>query len=279
MLRRWLGWRAAGPALAPVRPLVLIHGMSSGPAAWDPVLELLSESREVHVLTLPGHRGGLPLEDPARFTSQTYVDAMEAELDRRGIERADLVGNSLGGWVALQLAGRGRASSVVCLAPAGGWRPGGAFDRFLAAQFGIAYRACVRLSRSRPRVREHPAVRAALLRPMVARPDLVDAAAYRELIADIAGCDALAHSLYRPATRDVHEVPPIDCPVLIAWSANDRILVSATSRRRLVEQIDRAQVVQLPGVGHVPMSDAPDRVAEMILAFTAEAASRPAGST
>lgn len=253
-------------------PLVLIHGMSSGPAAWDPVLPLLVVSREVVVITLPGHRGGAPLTAPETFRSSQYVDAVEAELDRLGIDQADLVGNSLGGWVALQLAGRGRASSVVCLAPAGGWAAGGAFDRFIAQQFGLAYRTCVRLTTpQRRKVLDRPALRRALLFGTVARPERVTTAAYVAMVEDIAGCEALRISIGRPAARDVSRVPRAHCPVLIAWSEHDRILISRASRRRLVEQVGFPDVVRLPGVGHVPMSDDPELVASTVLEFTARA--------
>ena len=49
------------------------------------------------------------------------ADAVERALDEAGFERAHIAGNSLGGYVALQLAARGRAETVVALAPAGGW--------------------------------------------------------------------------------------------------------------------------------------------------------------
>ncbi len=45
-------------------------------------------------------------------------------MDEAGVETAHIVGNSLGGYVSLQLASRGRARSVAALAPAGGWAPG-----------------------------------------------------------------------------------------------------------------------------------------------------------
>src|SRR4051794_14122222 len=86
----------------PVRaPLVLIHGMSASARAWDPILPFLEGRREVHVVTLPGHRGGRRLTDPLSLRSEDYVDAVERELDRLGLEEPDIVGNSLGGWVAL----------------------------------------------------------------------------------------------------------------------------------------------------------------------------------
>ena len=258
------------------RPLVLIHGMSAGPAAWDPVVPLLSETRTVHVVTLAGHLGGPPILDPYSFTSSLYVDALEAELDRLGIETADLVGNSLGGWAALQLAGRGRASSVVCLSPAGGWAPGGSYDRFLAAQFSGAYRIARRLiSPGGRRLREHPRVRRALLFPTVARPENVTDAAYRDTIENIAHCDALKFSIGRPAARDVQWAPRLDCPVLIAWGGQDRILVSRASRRRLAAQVGTPEIVVLPHVGHVPMSDSPELIASTILEFTGRRAGQP----
>ncbi|MCW2856538.1 MAG: hypothetical protein JWR52_2153 [Marmoricola sp.] len=267
--------RRVDPVISESRPLVLIHGMSSGPSAWDPVLPLLLESRRVHVVTLPGHRGGRPLIDPSSLRSIDYVDALEEELDLLGIAQADLVGNSLGGWAALQLAGRGRALSVVCLAPAGGWAPGKAFDRFLAAQFAAAYRACVRLtSPGRHRFLGHPSMRRALLAGTVARPEQVTDAAYLSMIEDIAGCEALRHSIHRPVARDVSWVPRLDCPVLIAWSDNDRVLLSRAAGRRLEKQIGAPEVVRLPGVGHVPMSDSPELVASTILEFIAR--TRPA---
>jgi pimeloyl-ACP methyl ester carboxylesterase len=53
------------------------------------------------------------------------TDVLERDLDAAGISTAHIVGSSLGGWLAFELAARGRARSVVALAPAGGWQPGG----------------------------------------------------------------------------------------------------------------------------------------------------------
>ncbi len=270
MLRRIRGIRR--PAPEPV-PLVLIHGMSAGPDTWDPVVPLLAETRRVVLVTLPGHRGGAPITDPGTFHSSFYVDAVEAELDRLGIDRADLVGNSLGGWVALQLAGRGRATSVVCLAPAGGWPLGGAFDRFLTTQFSLGYRFARRVvAPGRRRVLDRPGVRRMFLAGMVARPENVTDAAYRAIVENIAECEALRVSISRPEGRDVQHVPRLTCPVLIAWSGQDRVLVSRASRRALVSQIGSPEVVVLPHVGHVPMSDSPELVASTILGFADRAA-------
>jgi len=254
------------------RPLVLVHGMSSSARAWDPLLPYLRATRAVYAVTLPGHRGGESIDPRRPISTRDYVDAVERQLDTLGVTEAHLVGNSLGGWVALQLAARGRARSVVCLAPAGGWAAGGAFDRFLAAQFSLAYWACRRLtSPGGGRLRNDPRVRRALLRGMVAKPDRVSDEEFEDLVLDIAQCDALRRSISRPESRDVASVPRIACPVLIAWSDCDRILVSRASRRRLASQVGRPEVRLLPGVGHIPMGDDPVLVSEVILKFAREA--------
>ena len=100
-------------------PLVCLHGFTGTWRMWELVLPALERHHDVLAPTLPGHAGGPPL--PEGLSDDTLPDALEAAMDKAGFERAHLVGNSLGGFLALQLAARGRASSVVALAPAGGW--------------------------------------------------------------------------------------------------------------------------------------------------------------
>src|SRR4051812_7182399 len=99
-------------------PLVLLHGFTDTWRTWELVLPALEQHCDVFAPTLPGHAGGprLGAAEPAAF-----VDAVEAILDAAGLGVVALAGNSLGGYVALELAARGRAISVVVLAPAGGW--------------------------------------------------------------------------------------------------------------------------------------------------------------
>src|SRR5947209_3477975 len=99
-------------------PLVLLHGFTDTWRTWELVLPALERSHDVFAPTLPGHAGGPELPDP--LDSTAFVDAVEALLDGAGIETAHLAGNSLGARLALELAARGRARSVVALAPAGG---------------------------------------------------------------------------------------------------------------------------------------------------------------
>src|SRR3954451_18599286 len=94
-------------------PLVLLHGLGGTWRVWLPVLGQLESHHRVFAPTLPGHAGADPLPLGSAVSVAALVDALEAQLDDQGIHRAHIVGNSLGGWLALELARRGRARSVV----------------------------------------------------------------------------------------------------------------------------------------------------------------------
>src|ERR1700757_3679942 len=106
----------------PQTPIVLLHGVTSSARTWDPLLPMLSPRYRVFVPSLAGHRGGPPLPAGPTAVVDRIVDAMCRQLDEAAIDTAHIVGNSLGGWVALELARRGRAQSVLALSPAGAWR-------------------------------------------------------------------------------------------------------------------------------------------------------------
>ena len=103
-------------------PLVCVHGFTDTWRTWELVLPALERQHDVLAPTLAGHAGGPAIE--GEITDDTLADGVERAMDEAGIATAHIVGNSLGGYIALQLAARGRAESVVALAPAGGWAPG-----------------------------------------------------------------------------------------------------------------------------------------------------------
>src|SRR5690349_6553377 len=96
-------------------PLELLHGFLDTWRIWELVLPALERRHDVLALTLAGHAGG-----PA-LAGASLEDHVEQAMDAAGLATAHIAGNSLGGYVALKLAARGRARSVVALAPAGGW--------------------------------------------------------------------------------------------------------------------------------------------------------------
>ena len=143
-------------------PLVLLHGFTDTWRTWELVAAGARGRHDVLALTLAGHAGGPPLPDPV--TSEAIADAVERAMDDAGFATAHVAGNSLGGYVALQLAARGRADSVVALAPAGGWAEGDeGFRDTLAALHGRC-RSCWR-ARCRTSRRSSPRPRGGAARP------------------------------------------------------------------------------------------------------------------
>ena len=107
--------RAAGLAYERIGegpPLVLIHGLGATRAIWRPQLELLAAERDVIAVDLPGFGASPMLTEPATpWALGAAVAQLCGELD---VERPHLAGNSLGGWVALEMAKAGHAAST-CL--------------------------------------------------------------------------------------------------------------------------------------------------------------------
>jgi pimeloyl-ACP methyl ester carboxylesterase len=98
---------------------VLLHGLGLSWRSWQPVLDALEDRHDVVAIDLPGFGESPPLPDGVAPTPGRLADAVESELDRLGLDAPALVGNSLGGWVALELARRGRAARAVVISPSG----------------------------------------------------------------------------------------------------------------------------------------------------------------
>lgn len=114
-------------------PLVCVHGLSDTWRSWELVLPALERRHDVLAVTLAGHAGGPPLA--GAVTDDVLADGVQRAMDEAGFETAHLVGNSLGGYVSLQLAARGRARTVVAFSPAGGWAEGDDSYRATLAYF------------------------------------------------------------------------------------------------------------------------------------------------
>ncbi|HEV7853869.1 MAG TPA: alpha/beta fold hydrolase [Mycobacterium sp.] len=115
--------------------LVLLHGIgSSSESAWREVVPLLADHHQVYAPAALGHRGGPPVERrPVTMTD--LVEAAEQYLDERGLDRPHLAGSSMGAFVAIELARRGRAASVCALSPPGLWSSGDVYKLVPSKRF------------------------------------------------------------------------------------------------------------------------------------------------
>jgi pimeloyl-ACP methyl ester carboxylesterase len=255
--------------------LVLLHGFTNDWQSWRPVLAALAEGFSVFAPTLPGHFGAepWPVETPLSIAAMT--DALERQLDQEGIERAHLVGNSLGGWLSLELAVRGRALSVTGLCPAGGWEFGSKEERATYLFFWRSSRIAVPLSRRFFRaLAARPRLRTLAMREVVSKPQRMDAALALSTMEAAAGCGIAAKLLALSKQGELFgdELDGIECPVTIATSAGDRLFSGADYFCKFRRLLLDAEWVDLDGLGHLPMSDDPERVVEVIRIGTGQAA-------
>jgi pimeloyl-ACP methyl ester carboxylesterase len=244
-------------------PLVLLHGVLGSERMWARVVPLLASDYDVMAPTALGHRGGRPASrHPVRI--EDVADDAERTLDELGLAQVHLAGNSMGGWVALELARRGRARSVCALSPAGAWEVGSANHARSRARLRTAMRQS-RLGRPLlPLAARSPAFRRYALRVTAAHGDRVGADELVGIVDDLLGC-AVGPDLLTGDDR-LEPLTPAPCPVTIAWAALDRIFPVTVNGPQARELVPDAAWVVLDDVGHVPMLDAPDRVAATIRA-------------
>jgi pimeloyl-ACP methyl ester carboxylesterase len=259
-----------GDATTP--PLVLLHGATSSGRVWEPLLPTLKARHSVFVPTLAGHWGGPPLSVRPAMVVQGIVDAMCRQLDEARIETANLVGNSLGGWIALELARRGRANSVLAFAPAGAWRSPRDLTRMLLIfRIGARLRTATRIHR----LAANNTVRRILLRSMAEHADRMTPAQVTALFEDMAGCAVLTDLLAGAREAGpMTALAQLTCPVRIAWGWQDRTLPFMRYGAPMFAAVPGAELVMLPDVGHVPMIDDPALTARTILEFVDMAVAR-----
>lgn len=246
-------------------PLLLLHGILCSERVWSTVVPLLSTHHEVIAPTLLGHQGG-PSATARPGRLEHIVDELERLLDSLDIERAHIAGNSLGGWIAIELARRGRALTVCALSPAGAWDSA---SPTAAKRPRILLAAIHDTRRSRPMLpllAYSKRFRRWALRNTALHGERVGRDAFLGLADDTLGCE-LAEDLLL-STNQLASLDPPPCPITIAWSAADRIFPVAVNGTRARQLIPGARFIVLDDVGHVPMLDDPQLVASTILAVS-----------
>ena len=241
-------------------PLVLIHPLGGELVVWEPVLDLLARERDVIAVDLPGFGGSAPLSNGAPPTPQLLARSVGAFMDSLGIERAHVASNSLGGWVALEVAKAGRALSVTGLSTAGLWR------RPLGPRPGADLRRVGRaLLPVLPLLLRSVRGRRLLLRSSVGHPERVPPAAAWRLVRSYVTSPGFepANTAMRAAVFS--GVEQIRVPVTLVWAELDRLV------RRPRETAPGWRTLMLRGCGHIPTWDDPEQVAGALLAASSTA--------
>jgi pimeloyl-ACP methyl ester carboxylesterase len=222
-------------------------------------MDLLTPHREVIAVDLPGFGKSPALGRPP--TAAALAGAVISFLDETGIRRPHVAGNSLGAWVALEMAKEGAVASVAAISPAGLWRqPLGprAYDVHARAnRLRLLVNLVVRTGRGR----------ALALRSTVAHPERVPGKDARALISSYLDSEAYAAANDEMRRHVFDAEGRIDVPVAIAWGMEDRLLGRPSRTRRP----PGSTFEERPGWGHTPTWDDPEGVAGFLLAASAGA--------
>jgi pimeloyl-ACP methyl ester carboxylesterase len=238
-------------------PLVLIHPLGAELVVWEPLLDLLAAERDVIAVDLPGFGGSAPLSNGALPTPQLLARSVGAFMDSLGIERAHVAGNSLGGWVALEVAKAGRALSVTGLSTAGLWR------RPLGPRPGADLRRVGRaLLPVLPLMLRSERGRRLLLRSSVGHPERVPPAAAWRLVRSYVTSPGFEGANVAMRAAVFSGVEQIRVPVTLAWAELDRLV------RRPRETAPGWRTLVLRGCGHIPTWDDPEQVTRLLLQAT-----------
>lgn len=245
---------------------VYVHGVLASSATWKEVLAPASGGRPAIAVDLPGF-GCSDRPRPFDYTVGGQAAALLEFLDFRKIGRVVLVGNSLGGSVAMLIAAEHpeRVEALVLVAPA---TP----EFEIPLQFR-ALRARV-LGEIAMALANRPFVAFGLRHRLYARADRVT----KEAIEDawfpmtIPGTRRAALAAIRsdPARYSGLE-KRIRTPTLIVWGAEDRLL-SSRGADNVSSRIPQSRVVILPEAGHLPQREAPRAFSSAVAGFLGELA-------
>lgn len=252
----------AGPAV------VLVHGFGSSLYTWKDVIPALAVAHDVVALDLPGFGQS---DQPADLSFEDFPRAVLGLMDRLGIERAALVGNSMGGaTVAVVAAEHPHRVSALVLVDAAGFNLGPS---------------------ERPRMVSVAMSRAGALLARLPGKRLVVEASLRQVFHDAAHVTPERVSEYLAAARRpgtfpairslgtstgdrqavvAQALPRVQAPTLVVWGDDDRWIPIAHADR-FVAAIPGARKVVIPACGHVPQEEKPGEVSRLLLDFLATA--------
>jgi pimeloyl-ACP methyl ester carboxylesterase len=250
------------------RAIILIHGANASLHTWEPMVERLGETYRVVTLDLPGHglTGATPDTD---YSAQGMMDAVDVVAAKLGLDDFVLGGNSMGGWVSWRyaLARPERVDALLLIDAAGmplrrGEKRPESNVGFRVLEYPFGRWLATRVT---PRTLVEQSLRGSIEKQEIVDDAMIDR--YWELLrfpGNRAATVLRARMDREPAMAA--RVGEIAAPTLILFGDRDRI-INPTAAKTFNERIAGSEVVMLPGIGHLPMEEAPDATAAAIADF------------
>lgn len=263
-----LSWDRTGSG----EPLLLLHGIGTTREDFWALRPALEAEHDVLAVDLPGHGDSPALSE--RPTIHAITDAIEADLDALGMGRVHVLGNSLGARIALELARRDRALSVVAIAPSGlNLLPERIYQGNAMSTFRLLMRT---LHPSMRPLARFSAGRAVLLTGLRSQPWLASETEARALLEGFGESKDFWRLLFWGILADVPTgLGDVRCPVILAQGTADVISSGQTPPYLLA--LPGATFHPLLGAGHAPQSDTPNSILRLVRHATRRADALRAG--
>lgn len=251
--------RDSGPRDAPA--IILLHGFASSLHTWEDWAKALEGEFRVIQFDLPGF--GLTGPDPTGdYTDARSLAVILALMDRLGLARTHLVGSSMGGRIAWTFAAThpARVDRLVLMAPDGFASPGRDYGTTPSVPM---------LARALPYTLPDSLLRASLAPAYADRATMTGALLdrYRDMLLAPGIRQAILDRMAQGALVDpLPLLRRIEAPVLLLWGEADA-MVPVTNAADYSAVLRDSRVVTLPGIGHVPMEEAPARSLEPLRDF------------
>jgi len=254
--------RDEGPRDAPA--LVMLHGFGSSLHTWEAWAQALAGEYRIIRLDLPG--AGLSPPDPTNdYTDARSIALIVALMDQRGVARATLIGNSLGGRIAWTFAAKHpeRTDKLVLISPDGFASPG--FEYGKAPDVPMALQA---MQYVLPKALLEMNLEPSYGDPSVLTPATVDR--YHDLMLAPGARKALLGRMEQTVLVEPEPLlRSINAPVLLLWGEKDA-LIPFSNAADYTRNLSDSRLVSFPALGHVPHEEAPAESLAPLRAFLAE---------
>ncbi len=254
--------RDTGPRDAPA--VILLHGFGSSLETWDDWAALLSDRFRVVRYDLPGF--GLTGPDPTGdYTDARGVAVLAALMDRLGIAKASIIGNSMGGRLAWMFTAEHphRVAKLVLVSPDGFASPGFEYGRKPDVPF---------VAKLLPYVLPTMMLRGSLAPAYADQATLTDALVtrYRDMMLAPGVRGAIVARMEQNVLQDPEPLlRRITAPTLLVWGRQDGMIPFSNAQDYL-RDIPDSRLVSFPDLGHIPQEEAPERSLAPVRQFLAE---------
>ncbi len=242
-------------------PILLIHGTFSSLHTYDDWTSILKHNYKVIRLDLPGF--GLTGPHPKnKYSTENYIDFIDEFLDILTIDSCAVVGNSLGGWMAWELALKHptRVSKLILIDAAGYIN-----DRNFPLPFVIAQTPVLRnVFNYVPKAVVRRFVRQVFYDQSKVTEEVIDR--HFDLFhrdGNMAAFVKIANSHFVQNTHNLHQ---LTIPVLIMWGEKDNWL-SVGHASKFGEDIPNSKVIIYKNVGHIAMEEIPEQSSDDLIEF------------